>query len=129
VNTRNGITTNNNDLDSLLTCNKALNNILQSHGIKSDFSAASHAHTSDGCEATLAKPLESVLRQQRNVSLSSTAAIHQLAHMQVAPVKATQISAPEAVKAEADAPTPVNAPKVEAKEITYVSPRSSPGKR
>jgi hypothetical protein len=75
VNTHNGITTSDIHLDSLLTCNKTFNAILQSRGIKSDFSAAAHAHTADGCEATLAKPLQSVLKRQ----LSSTAAIMQLA--------------------------------------------------
>jgi enterochelin esterase-like enzyme len=131
VSTRDGVTTNNNDLDSLLTCNKALNNILQSHGIKSDFSAASHAHTSDGCEATLAKPLERVLRRQLNVSLSSTAAIHQLANLPIAPVQAMQTPAAVMVKTEVIIPTTVNkapAPKAEEKDIPDASPKPRPGK-
>ena len=124
VSTRNGATTNNNDLDSLLTCNKTLDVILQNHGIKSNFSAASHAHTSDGCEATLAKPLESVLRRQQNVSLSSTAAMHQLARMQIASVHSAEIPATVVVKRETDVPTTVKAPapKFE-QDATYISPR------
>jgi enterochelin esterase-like enzyme len=90
VNTHNGITTSNIHLDSLLTCNKTFNAILQSRGIQSDFSAAAHAHTADGCEATLAKPLQSVLKRQ----MSSTAAIMQSAGIQNASPQTVHTPAP-----------------------------------
>jgi enterochelin esterase-like enzyme len=94
VSTHNGITTRDIHLDSLLTCNKTFNAILQSHGIKSDFSAAAHAHTADGCEATLAKPLQSVLKRK----MSSTALIQQSTGIQNASHQTVQAPAPVKVE-------------------------------